>query len=127
MQSQYLKTQDRLAFTETKLQEALEHQATSDESLAAANAKVLEAEARAEQHLKDVEAELVTAKDAVKVQKISLKEWASKVGITTYQLFELKAREAEIKEKLSAGVAKAADARLLMEQKLKAVYARAEK
>ena len=82
---------------------------------------------QAEQPLKDVEAELVTAKDAVKVQKISLKKLASKVEITTYQLLELKAPEAEIKEKLSAGVAKAADARPLLEQKLKAVYARAEK
>jgi hypothetical protein len=125
--SQHLKTQDRLAFTETKLSEALEHQANTEESLAAANAKIMEAEARAEQQLKDIEAELQTAKDAVKVQKISLKKLVAKAETKTEKVLELKAREAAIKEKLSASVAKAAETRLLMDQKLKAVYVRAEK
>ena len=125
--SQHLKTQDRLALTETKLSEALEHQANTEESLAAANAKIMEAEAQAEQQLKDIEAELQTAKDAVKVQKISLKKLVAKAETKAEKVLELKAREAAIKEKLSASVAKAAETRLLMDQKLKAVYVRAEK
>ena len=78
--------------TETKLSEALEHQANTEESLAAANAKIMEAEAQAEQQLKDIEAELQTAKDAVKVQKISLKKLVAKAETKAEKVLELKAR-----------------------------------